>query len=254
MDVSLQFRPYSGVEILVDENTSFFAGNRSGRVLSIENAWGTQAQAAAILASLTGSGFQYQPYRASSALLNPAAEIGDGVTANGLYSGIYKLLRRFSSQMAADIEAPQDEEIDHEYPYEPKQDRIYRREIAEARASISLTQEAITAEVTRATEAEGSLSSRIAQNATSISAKVSQTGGNNSSFGWSLLANKFSLFAGSKEVLKCTSSGIEVQGKITATSGYIGNGSSGFAIGATSMKNGMTSLSDASRWARAPSR
>lgn len=246
MDVSPQFRPYSGVEILVDENTSFFAGNRSGRVLTIENAWGTQAQAEAIRASLTGSGFQYQPYRASSALLNPAAEIGDGVTANGLYSGIYKLLRRFSPQMAADIEAPQDEEIDHEYPYEPQQDRIYRREIAEAHASISLTQEAIAAEVTRATEAEGSLSSRIAQNATSISAKVSQTGGDNSSFGWSLLANKFSLFAGSKEVLKCTSSGIEVQGKITATSGYIGNGSSGFAIGATSMKNGMTSLSDTS--------
>lgn len=264
MDVSPQFDAYSGVEIIVDDDTSFFAGNRTGLVLSIQNAWGTQAQAQNILNSLTSTGFQYQPYSAEKALLNPAAEIGDAVTINGVYSGIYKLSKRYTPLTDSDIEAPQDEEVDHEYPFEPKQDRVFKRELAQASAQITLTQSQITAEVTRATQAEGSLStritqtansitsevtraksaegtlsSRITQNATSINAKVSKTGGNNSSFGWSLLSNKFSLFSGNKEVFKCTSSGVEIQGKITSTSGQIG----GFTIGSSALYNGMSSLS-----------
>ena len=246
MDISPQFEPYSGVEIITGEDTFVFAGNRSGRVLQIENAWGTQAQANAILSSLTGTGFQYQPFKATGALVNPAAEIGDGVTVNGVYSGIYKMTRSFGSLMFADIEAPQDESIDHEYPFEAKQDRIYKREIADAQASISINENAITAEVLRATAAEGTLSSRITQNATSINAKVSQTGGDNSSFGWSLLSNKFSMFAGNKEVFKCTSSGVEIQGKITATSGFIGNGSNGFTISSSSIYNGMGNINSSS--------
>lgn len=242
MDYSPQFDAYSGVEIIIDDDTSIFSGNRSGRVLSFSNPFGTQEQADNILASLKSTGFQYQPFTASGALLNPAAEIGDGVTINGLYSGIYKISRSYDALAPSDIEAPQDEEVDHEYPYEPKEERIFRREIADAQAQITLNQNAITAEVTRATTAEGAMSSLITQNAQSINAKVSQTGGDNSSFGWSLLSNKFSLFAGSKEVFKCTSSGVEINGKITATSGFIGNGSSGFTITASSIYNGMGNI------------
>lgn len=242
MDTSPQFQPYSGVEITVNEEESIFVGNRTGRVLEISNPWGTREQAQAILDSLNSTGFQYQPYTASGALLNPAAELGDGVTINGLYSGIYKLSRNYDALMSADIEAPQDEEVDHEYPFEPQKDRVYRREIGEAKAQIRINQESIEAEVLRASEMEGTLSSRISQNATEINAKVSQTGGSNSSFGWSLLSNKFSLYAGNKEVFKCTSSGIEVNGKITATSGYIGNGSSGFTISASAIYNGMGNI------------
>ena len=217
MDYSPEFDAYSGVEIIVDDDTSIFSGNRSGRVLSFSNPFGTQAQADNILASLKSTGFQYQPFTASGALLNPAAEIGDGVTINGLYSGIYKISRSYDALSPSDIEAPQDEELDHEYPYEPKEERVFRREIADAQAQISLNQQA-------------------------IEAKVSQTGGNNSSFGWSLLSNKFSLYAGNNEVFKCTASGVEIQGKITALSGTIG----GFNIGSSSIYNGMTSISSTS--------
>ena len=242
MDTSPQFQPYSGVEITVNEEESIFVGNRTGRVLEISNPWGTREQAQAILDSLNSTGFQYQPYSAAGALLNPAAELGDGVTINGLYSGIYKLSRNYDALMSAEIAAPQDEEVDHEYPYEPQQDRVYRREIGEAKAQIRINQESIEAEVLRASEMEGTLSSRISQNASEINAKVSQTGGDNSSFGWSLLNNKFSLYSGNTEVFKCTSSGVEVNGKITATSGFIGNGSSGFTITASSMYNGMGNI------------
>lgn len=319
LDVSPQFQAYSGVEIVVDDETSYFAGNRTGRVLQVQNPWGNQTQANDLLATLTNAGIQYQPYKASKALLNPAAELGDSVTISGIYGGIYKIARDHNALMDADIEAPEDEELDHEYPYEPTQDRVYKRELAQNKAQITINQNAITAEVTRAsaaegnlstrisqtansitsevtarqnadnnlsskitqnansitsevnarkaadttlttrikqaedsissevtraTKAEGTLQSKITQNADSIAAKVSQRGGSNSSFGWSLLSNKFSLYAGSKEVFKCTSSGVEIQGKITATSGYIGNGANGFEIGAKYIRNGMLSRDD----------
>lgn len=241
LDVSPQFNAYSGVEIIVDEETSIFAGNRTGRVLEIENPWGTQRQAQTILNSLQARGLQYQPYKADGAMLNPAAEIGDGITISDVYSGIYKINRNYTPLMAADLEAPQDEEVDHEYPYEPKQDRIYRREIAEAKAEIAITQDQISSEVTRATNAENSLSSQITQTADSIKASVlSKKGGATSSFGWTLTDSSWNLYSNGTKVLKCDADGLGVKGTITATSGKIG----GFTIGTTSLYNKMTSLND----------
>lgn len=246
MDISPQLDAYSGVEIIIDDETSVFAGNRAGRVLEIQNPWGTQEQANAILSSLTSTGFQYQPYTASGALLNPAAEIGDGVTVNGVYSGIYKIDRNYSSLMAADIEAPQDEAIDHEYPYEPQQDRVYKREIGEAKAQIAINSDSITALVQRADATESSVTT-LEQTATTLSATaMTKTGGSSQSFGWNLNDTSWTLTSNNSEVLKATSDGISVRGNITATSGFIGNGSSGFTITASSIYNGMSSLNNTS--------
>ena len=243
MDISPQFQPYSGVEIVVSEDTAYFAGNRNGRVLTIETPWGTQEQANNILASLTQRGFQYQPYTAGNALVNPAAELGDAVTVNGVYSGIYKMSRSYSSLMAADIEAPQDEEVDHEFPYEPKQDRIYKRELAEARAQIKVNHDSIEAEVFRASEAEVQLSSAIQQTATDISANVlRKTGGSSSSFGWTLTDSSWELKSNNQTVFRATSSGVEISGKVTATSGTIG----GFTITGSSIYNGMSNINSTS--------
>ena len=216
LNVSPQFAGYSGVEINVDDNTTYFAGSYTGRVLSISNAWGSQEQANNILSAI--SGFQYQPYEASGALLNPAAEIGDAVTLNGVYSGIYKMSRNFSSLMAADIAAPQDEELDHEYPYEPKQDRVYKRTIAETQSQLRVLATEISAEV------------------------VKKQGGNTSSFGWTLTDSSWSVSANGTEVFHIDQTGATVQGAIRATSGFIG----GFNIGNTALYNGMTSLNSSS--------
>lgn len=267
LDVSPQFNAYSGVEIVVDEDSSFFAGNRSGRVLTIENAWGSQAQANAILADLQAKGFQYQPYKADGAILNPAAEIGDGITISDTYSGIYTINKKFGRLMKSDISAPQDEEVDHEFPYEPKQDRVYKREIAENKAQISVAANAITAEVTRATNAENNLSTRVTQNADSItaevtratsaegtlrsslsvqasqiSAKVDASGGKNQSgsFSWVLTSSGHKWYANgsSTPVMSVTASGLTVNGTINSTSGKIG----GFTIGTSSLYNGISSF------------
>lgn len=80
-----------------------------------------------------------------------------------------------------------------------------------------------------------------------ISAKVSRTGGNNSTFGWTLNDSSHTWYSGSQEVMKISyQNGLVVKGNITATSGYIGNSSQGFEITSTAMRNGMTSLSDTS--------
>lgn len=238
LDISPQFDAYSGVEIIVTDEISYFAGNRTGRVLSIQNPWGTQAQATTILNALKAKGFQYQPFTAEGAILNPAAEIGDGITISDTYSGLYKIDRKYSPLMSADVQAPQDEELDHEYPYEPKQDRIYKREIAEANAQIGLTADAITAEVSRATTAEGT--------------KLNHTR-TNSTFGWKLTADSFTINkSGSQNVFTANSSGIVIQGnatvtgKIQATSGFIGSSAAnGFTITSTAIYNGKTSRTDA---------
>ena len=213
LDVSPQFDGYSGVEIVVDDETTYFAGNTNGRIITIQNPWGTQEQANNILSSLMG--FQYQPYTASGALLNPAAELGDGVSLNGLYSGLYKIDRNYSSLMSTEISAPQDEEIDHEYPFETKGNREITRKFMAVQSEFTLQ-------------------------SNEIAAKVSQTGGDNTSFGWNLLSDHFSLFSGSSEVFRVDSSGATVKGTITATDGKIGN----FNIGSNAIWNNISEFSN----------
>ena len=244
LTVSPEFDGYSGVEVVVDDDTTFFSGSRSGRVLTISNPWGTQEQADNIISAIAG--FQYQPYKASYAILDPAAEIGDGVTINGVYSGIYKMSRDFTPLMAADIEAPEDEEIDHEYGYETKENRLFSRELDDVNARITLTSNEIAAEVTRATAAEGTLSSALSLSATNIAAKVSKTGGDYSSFGWNLTDSSWELQSNGSAVLTASSNGLVVKGRITATSGFIGSESSGFTITASSIYNGMNNISSGS--------
>ena len=77
-----------------------------------------------------------------------------------------------------------------------------------------------------------------------IEARVSKIGGNNSSFGWVLDSSSHTWYAGNKQVMKVNASGLEISGKVTAKSGYIGNESQGFVIGSRAIYNGMTSLGD----------
>lgn len=213
LDVSPQFDGYSKVIIHIDDKTQVSAGNDSGRVMEVTNPLGTQQMAERMLAKLRG--YQYQPYNSEGALLDPAAEVGDGVSIKNTYGGIYKRDRQFSRLMKADISAPHDEEIDHEYKFETPQERKYKREMGDVRATLLIQ-------------------------SNEIAARVEKTGGDASSFGWSLLSDKFSLYAGSKEVFKATKDGVEIDGKITARTGFIGNGANGFTITATAIYNNIS--------------
>lgn len=217
LEISTQFNGYSRVTINVTDELYYTAGTDTGRELVIDCPWGTQTMANNLLSSL--SGFQYQPYEAKQAILDPAAELGDGVTVNGVYGGLFRIQTKAGVLHAADISAPEDEEIDHEYKYTPSTTRKIERQISNVQSELSVQ-------------------------ANQISAKVSQTGGNASTFGWQLLSTGFLLKSGNKTVFQCNSSGVQITGTVTATSGYIGNGSQGFLIGNKSISNGKSSLSD----------
>lgn len=217
MEVSPEFDGYSKVVLLVSDELQYEAGVDTGRTLELKCPWGTQQMANDILSRVWG--YQYQPYTATGALVDPAAELGDGVTINGVYSGIYKQETQYNSLCSATIEAPQDEEIDHEYPYQEVTDRTIIRQFASTKAQFEIQADQIAARVTR-------------------------EGGDTKSFGWSLTEDGFVLASGSRTVFKADENGIEVTGKITATSGFIGNGSRGFTITDNAISNGVTGLYD----------
>lgn len=259
VDVSPPFDAYSKVIIHISDDTQVVAGDDSGRTLEIDNPLGNQEMADRMLASLQG--FQYRPYTANGALLDPAAEIGDALSTDTSYGGIYTRSRNFGRLMKADVSAPTDEEIDHEYKYESPSERKFKRTVGEVKASILLTNERIdlevserkaqgdslssqlsltasdiTAEVQRAKQAEGSLSASLSVQATEINAKVSSSGGSNSSFGWTLTDNAHTWYSNSQEVMRITANGLIVNGEVNANSGTIG----GFAIGESAIYNNIS--------------
>lgn len=215
-----QFDGYSRVVIVVSEDLQYTAGTKTGRTLTLNNPWGTQVMANNILKSIKG--FQYQPYKATDSFLDPAAELGDGITANYVYSGIYTRKTRFGPSCTATVSAPEEEEVNHEYPYKPKQERVITRNNTILKAELRIQDGRITEEVAAREKMGETLQASIDLNAKEISAKVSKTGGDASSFGWTLTDSSWLLKSNGSTVFKATKSGVEVTGKITANSGKIG--------------------------------
>lgn len=142
---------YTGVKIYVGKDSDgddlyYSAGNSNGTVLELENPWATQAIANNILTAI--SGYSYRPMQADGALLDPAAELGDGISANGVYSVLAKCDTQFGSLLVSDIAAPSDGELGHEYPYVSKQRRETQREIDKANSSLTIQLDEIKGQVT----------------------------------------------------------------------------------------------------------
>lgn len=154
LEISPAFDPITGVEVYSKDGDAeylFASGDATGRVLKVVNPWVTsQAMADNILASVEG--FEYQPFTAEEALLDPAAELGDGITVNGVSSTIFKQDIEFSRLMKSDISAPHDEEVIHEYGgYVTPEERRYAREFDEIRAQLKIAADSISAEVVKKT-------------------------------------------------------------------------------------------------------
>ena len=217
---SPEFDGFSKVIITVSDEIEYSAGTDSGRTLRLSCPWGTAQMAKNILADIRG--YQYQPYTAEGAMIDPAAELGDGISANNIYSGIYTKKIKFGSLLTATVAAPEDEEINHEYPYKSKPNKEITREAKQIRASLAVESARISAEVEQRKSAVETLTAMLEVQAAQISAKVSKTGGSASSFGWVLTDSSWTIQANGSNVLKATKNGLEVYGKITATSGKIG--------------------------------
>ena len=137
--------------------------------------------------------YSYQPFTATEAVIDPAAELGDGITAYGVYSGIYQQDLTFNTLMASNISAPVDEEVDEEMEYKESQDRIYSRHFAEIAAEFMIKSDEIEARVTKEGTGDG--------------------------FSWSLVYDAFTIKKGSQEVMKVDGDGLTVRGTVYATAG-----------------------------------
>lgn len=220
-DKAEQFDGFSKVVIIVSDEIEYSAGTETGRTLTLNCPCGTQEIADNILQSIKG--FQYQPMTAKGALVDPSAEIGDGISANGVYSGIYSQVIKFNSNLPSDVSAPSDEEIDEEFPYKSKQERKVERQNREIRASLSVQADRITQEVTERQSQTEELMSTLNVQAKEIEAKVAKEGGDGASdFWWKLLSTGWDAGTGSKTVFSVKKTGSYVDGEIRATSGKIG--------------------------------
>lgn len=221
------------VIVVCDENTTYTAGNDTGRTLTATIPWGSQQIADDLLSRVSGN--QYQPYTATGAQVDPAAELGDAVSIRGAYGGIFSSRTRFGRQLRSDISAPFEEEIDHEFPYKPSKDRAVERQMRSISSRLTVLASEITAEVSERKADSKEIRSTLSVLPGQISAKVSAT--QEGTFGWNLNSTSWTLNSGSKTVLKATKDGIEVTGKIRATSGSIG----GFTINSNYLSyNGQT--------------
>lgn len=148
----------SRVNLSVDSETYYTAGNDTGRTLEVTCAWASQAMANSILAAVQN--VEYQPYTAGEALIDPAAEIGDGVVVGGIYSVVANEKMSFSRLYNSEISAPDLDEVDDEYPYESLERRQYDRELARTRSLISKSSSEILLQVEGiAKDLEGQISS-----------------------------------------------------------------------------------------------
>ena len=157
----------SRVNLAVDSEHVYTAGDGSGRTVEAVCPWGTQAMADSILASLRD--VEYRPYSGLDGLLDPAAEVGDGITVGGTYSVLAHTDILFDRHGTADVSAPGGDEIEDEYPYKSRARRQADRQLAQVYSRITKTAEQITLEVNNQV---AGLNSRITLTASSLTTEI----------------------------------------------------------------------------------
>lgn len=161
-------RPISRVTLLLDNENAVTAGDDTGVELLADCPHATQEMAAAILAQVKGH--QYQMFSAEDAALDPSAELGDGITAGGIYSVISRLSDDGSGY--AGVSAPGEAELEDEYPTGGPMTKEFNRKVSMVRSQILKTAERITLLVEN--EVEG-LSGRLELTAKSLTADIKDT-------------------------------------------------------------------------------
>ena len=138
-----KYKPISRVTLLVDDENSLTAGDDTGMEVIASCPHATQPMVNALLQTMKG--YQYQAYEAGAANIDPAAELGDGVTVGGIYSPLSKLSD--DGRGYAGISSPGEAEMEDEYPAKGYITQEFNRKIAETRSTITKTSEEINLKV-----------------------------------------------------------------------------------------------------------
>lgn len=138
-----KYKPISRVTLLVDDENSLTAGDDTGMEVIASCPHATQPMVNALLQTMKG--YRYQAYEAGAANIDPAAELGDGVTVGGIYSPLSKLSD--DGRGYAGISSPGESEMEDEYPAGGYIAQEFNRKIAETRSTITKTSEEINLKV-----------------------------------------------------------------------------------------------------------
>lgn len=145
LDTSPALAPVSKVILAVDSENAYIAGDDTGRTVEVTCPYGTQEMANNILSAL--SSYTYTPAMAQDAILDPAAEIGDGLTMGGVYTVLAQSTLTFDGLMTSDAGAPGQAEQESEYKYQSPVIADINWQLAETRSLISKTSEEILLKV-----------------------------------------------------------------------------------------------------------
>lgn len=105
------------VTLYPDSDTQYSSGS-SGYEIQADCIYATQAICDYVKNRLNG--VTYLPYSAGTAFFNPALELGDSIKPNWKASVLASAAFTVGVSMSADIEAPIDAEVNHEYPYQAR--------------------------------------------------------------------------------------------------------------------------------------
>ncbi len=152
-----RYKPVSRVTLYVDDETVITAGDDTGMELTANCPFATQAMADALLAQYKG--FRYQAYEALAVNIDPSAELGDGLTADGVYSVISRTSDNGTGY--PDVSAPGEAELEEEYPSAGPMTQEFNRKIAQTNSRITKTADEILLEVTGLNNKYTSLSVKV---------------------------------------------------------------------------------------------
>lgn len=143
---ALPLDPITRVILKISSDTGYVSeSDTEGLTLEASCAYGSKTIADDLLAQLQG--YVYQPLQAEDALIDPAAELGDPIEVNGVYTILAQKTTTWDALSAADIGAPGEDELEDEYGFTSTPDSEYRYELAQARSLISKTNDHISMEI-----------------------------------------------------------------------------------------------------------
>lgn len=116
LDTSPALEQITKVILAVDSENAYIAGDDTGRTLQVTCPYGTQEMANNLLSIL--SACIYTPAMAQDAMLDPAAEIGDGLTLGNVHTILAQSVLTFDGLMTSDAGAPGQAAQESEYNYQ----------------------------------------------------------------------------------------------------------------------------------------
>ena len=194
----------TGVRVILTDDTAVLEGTEDSVLEVYIPLCSSTAQARTfaqgILTAL--SGWHYQPFDAGNVLVDPSVQLGDGITAQGIYSTIFKRTTRLDVQTTQDVSAPCEEEVNHEFPWVSGADRKADRKY---------------------TDLKDDIESELNVQAGLINAKVSKISpAGQSTFEWAMNDTSHTWYANGQQVMKVDKNGLRINGEVNATSGVIG--------------------------------